>query len=330
MAESAEKKLTELRKKLRLQIPGSTSNLGPGFDSVALALGIYCRLTFSLIEHNDPSIPFVSLKGPVTKRSVPSDIDDLIYKVLSRIWRDAPEMLHLSRIEIDSEIPLGCGLGGSTAAILGALWGAYYFQDRVPNQADLLAEATALEGHSEGFAASLMGQFVVCAKSLDGNQVIARQHPWPDRWKTIFVVPEYRLQTPSMRSCLPDKVPHCDAVFNIQRTALLVSAVCRADDNSIKEAMADRLHENYRRDKAPLLNKVRKALETEPVLASCLSGAGPSVLVLVQAKHKEAVLEYLKEWSHAEEEPLSILDIEADREGIQEINSDSPGNDLGS
>lgn len=307
-------------RRLTLQIPGSISNLGPGFDCLALALSIYCKVTVSLLEKNDSSVPFISFKGAVAKRSQANDTDGLVYKVLKNIWKGNPELLRCIRMEIESEVPLGCGLGGSSAAILGALWGAYVFQDRIPNPPDLLAEATGLEGHSEGFAASLLGDFVVCAPSIDGERVVAKQLNWPQRWKPIFVIPSNRLNTDAMRLCLPEKVSLADAKFNLQRSALLVSAVVRNDDSAMKEALHDRLHENYRGAHVPLLAQVRMALGDLPVMGSCLSGAGPSVMVLAAERNKEEVYESLKSWAEKEDESLNVLAIEADREGLREIS----------
>lgn len=310
-------------RRLTLQIPGSISNLGPGFDSLALALSIHCQVTVNLLEKNDPSIPFITFKGAVAKRSQTVDTDDLLYKVLKSIWKGNPELLRCIRMEIESEVPLGCGLGGSSAAILGALWGSYVFQDRIPNPPALLAEATGLEGHSEGFAASLLGDFVVCARGIEGDKIIAKQLNWPQRWKPVFIIPNYRRNTDSMRAALPEKIPLADATFNVQRTALLVSAVVRSDESAMKEAMHDRMHENYRSTQVPLLSKVRMILGDLPVLGSCLSGAGPSVMVLTNERHTNEVLEALKQWAQSEEDTPSVLAIEADREGLRELSVES-------
>lgn len=306
-------------RRLILQIPGSISNLGPGFDSLALALNIHCRVSVNLLERNDASIPFISFKGAAAKRSQPGDTDGLLYKVLKSIWKGNPDLLRLIRVEIESEVPLGCGLGGSSAAILGALWGSYVFQDRIPNPPTLLAEATALEGYSEGFAASLLGDFVVCARALEGDRIIAKQLNWPQRWKPIFIIPTYRRSTDDMRACLPEKVPIADATFNLQRTALMVSAVVRDDDSAMKEALHDRLHENYRSPHVPLLAKVRATLGDLPIIGTCLSGAGPSVMVLTVEKHKQEVLSALQQWAQTEEDNLIVMPIDVDRDGLKEL-----------
>lgn len=294
--------------------------MGPAFDSVGLALAIYCQLTFILLDNPDPRIPLVTFRGAVASRSRPEDITNLIYKVLSKLWSDDHELLQRIRLIIDSDIPLGVGLGGSPAAILGALWAAAFFKDYIPTTSTLLSEAGALEGHHESVAASLMGEFVVCAKETRGNGIIARQHKWPEVWRTIMIVPRYNLKTAQLRSILPKKVSFDDAVENVQRAALLVSAVARCDDAALKEALHDKLHESYREQQyVPLLGKVKQLLSEDPVLGVVLSGGGPSILVLVHVKHHDEIMDKLQAWAPTEPEHITILDLDVDRRGVQEL-----------
>jgi homoserine kinase len=313
------KVMEKVLKTLTLQIPGSASNLGPGLDTVALALAIYCRLSFTLLGDDDPEQPFVSWEGFVARQSLPSDMNNLIYKVLSKLWEDDPNLLRKIRVKVNSDIPLGCGLGASSAIILGALWAAAYFKDRVPTTAQLLSEASKLEGHPEGLAASLMGNFVVCAKSAARNLLIAKQHDWPVAWKPIVVVPSERLQTVTMRSLLPTLVKLDDAITNVQRTALLVSSVCRTDEQGLQESLHDQLHEIHRQSYISLLPKLRRILINEPILGCVASGAGPSVLILVHERNKERVLSQIKNWESTEEDKITILDLEVDTDGIKTI-----------
>jgi homoserine kinase len=184
----------------------------------------------------------------------------------------------------------------------------------------LLAQATALEGHSESLAASLMGKFVITARSAFKNSIIARQHDWPDSWKTIFVVPKIRMRTADSRAVLPTQVPFRDAVANIQRTALLVSAVAACDENTLREAFNDRIHESYRESLVPQFSALKKALVNQPILGCVLSGGGPSMLVVVNEKNKQKLLNHLAEWAETEEQPPLILDIPVANQGIQEIH----------
>lgn len=305
-------------RELSLVIPGSTSNLGAGFDTIGLALGIYARMTFTLLEHNDPNVPLIAYTGAIAEHSSPDATTNLTYRMLQRMWENDKKLLSRVRIKIDSDIPLGCGLGSSAAATAGALWAANYFRDRLPTQSELLAEAERLEGHSEMLAACLLGGFVVCANA-GGGRFTARSHVWPTRWRLLFVVPSHRHDTAHARSILPKKVPFEDAVFNVQHAALLVSAVVSQDENALKEALTDRLHEQYRTSYAPHLVDLKKMLAREPVLGCVLSGAGPSVLIIADEKNKAAVLATLKQWESTQSQRYTVLDLAPDSQGIREL-----------
>ncbi|MDR3612881.1 MAG: homoserine kinase [Candidatus Obscuribacterales bacterium] len=309
-------------RRLTLRIPGSTSNLGPGFDTCALALSVHCKLTFDLLEKNDPNVPLIGFSGPIANSSRPEDAGNLIYKMMNELWKDDKNLLDRIRIHIDSDIPLGSGLGSSAACILGALWAAHVFKDRIPTTGSLLAQATSLEGHSESLAASLMGKFVITSRSAFKNSIIARQHDWPEAWRTLFVIPKSRMRTVDSRSVLPAEIPFRDAVANISRTALLVSAVTTCDENTLKEALYDRIHEQYREKKLPLFTSLKKALYEQPILGCVLSGGGPSMCVIVHERHLNQVFSYLNEWAATEVQPPLVLNIPPANYGVQEVHED--------
>jgi homoserine kinase len=306
-------------KRLKLQIPAAAGNLGPGLDSLGLALSLYCRITFELLPEPDTAIPMVSYLGQVAALSTPKHADSLTYKLLKELWREDPLIVDRMRIIIDSDIPLGSGLGGRTAAILGALWADNIFKDHVPMAAELLARMADLEGHCETFAASLLGNLVVSATNASEHRVITQQHHWPMEWATIVIVPERRISTSEARSVLPKSIPLPDAIFNLQRTALLVSAVVARDEHAMREALQDKVHEPYRREIVPELNAVRKLLETKNVIGCVLCGGGPSVLVIVNRKNKPAAFEALKSWAATQPKTTRVLDLEVDRNGIREL-----------
>ncbi len=306
-------------KRLKLQIPAAAGNLGPGLDTLGLALGLYCRITFELSDQPDPTVPMVIYAGEVAATSTPKHADSLTYKVLNELWREDRTLIERMRIKIDSDIPLGSGLGGRTAAILGALWADNIFKDRVPVASELLARMAELEGHSETFAASLTGNLVVSARNTAERKVITQQLDWPLEWATLVVVPERRFSTSDARSVLPKSAPLSDTIFNLQRTALLVSAVVSRDENAMREALHDRLHEQYRKEMVPEVEAIRFILEKRNVIGCVLCGAGPSVLVIVNRKNKAVVLQTLNAWAAEQSETTKVLDLEVDRQGVREL-----------
>lgn len=306
-------------KRLTLRIPGSTANLGPGFDCFGLALSLYCRLTFTLLETRNNDTPLITFAGAIAQSSLPQDTGNLVYKILKQLWKDQSDMLDRIRIHVDSDIPLGCGLGSSAAAILGALWADNVFKDRIPTTGTLLAQASLLEGHSETLAASLMGKFVITAPSATANSIVARQLNWPSAWRTIFIVPSYRMKTEKSRSVLPKTVNHADAVWNMQRSALFISAISTCDENTLREALHDRLHEPYREALVPELSSLRRALVNQPILGCVLSAGGPSMLVIVNERHRADVLAHIEEWAAAQNDHPRVLDLRVDEDGIRQI-----------
>jgi homoserine kinase len=303
-------------RRLTVRVPGSTANLGPGFDAMALALNLHCTLNFDLLEKNDRSIPLIRLKGVLTE-GLPKDQNNLIYTILNNLWSKDRELLNQVRITIESRIPLGKGLGSSAAAIVGAVWAAYALSDAVPDNGMLLAKATELEGHADNVSASLLGGLTICSRSMKSSRIVTQKLGWPPEWRPIVVVPPYVLSTKKARSVLPKTVNHQDAVSNVQHVALMMAAVSNNDEEALQEALHDRLHEPYRLELVPELGEVRKLLADFPILGCVLSGAGSSVLVLVHQRHQGQVMESLRQWAATKEEPPEVLSLEVDQEGAR-------------
>ena len=272
--------------KLTLRIPASAGNLGPGLDAIGLALGLYADIDFTVYDRPQLDKPVVSLQGAIKELSTESDQSQLIYTLLRRLWSEGSDLLQRVKVDVRSEIPLGAGLGSTAATILGSLWASKVLQDSIPTKSSLIAQGVQLEGYPETLAASLMGGFVACSPSVDGQQYIAQSLPWPEKWRVLLVVPAYRLRTAQARAVLGKKVPLDQAVLNIQRTALLVAAVATGDEQALKEAMRDELHEQPRLTMVPELSEVRTVLKHEPALGCVLSGAGPTIVVVVTESAK--------------------------------------------
>jgi len=304
---------------LTLQIPASASNLGPGFDALALALQIYSIVRFDVYDRPDVSQPIVTLRGSIASVSDSYNQGNLIYKMLQGLWQSDPELLNRVRITVTSDIPLGCGLGSSGAAIAGAVWASYFLRGLVPTRKDILTVGMRMEGYPENVAASLMGNMIVCGKGMDDDTIVSEQLDWPQKWRIIAVVPRYTLKTSESRKVLPKMVKFEDAVANLQRTALIVAAVAKNDESLMRAVLTDRLHEPYREPLIPELATLRKVLSSFPIIGCVLSGGGSATLVIVNVREKDEVLHELQVWAEAQPVPPALLDLGVDKEGMREV-----------
>ncbi|MDT0351127.1 homoserine kinase [Pseudonocardia charpentierae] len=262
---------------VRVRVPASSANLGPGFDTLGLALGLHDEVEVSVAT--DGVIVEVDGQGAA---GVPRDERHLVVRAMRRafeVFGGAPPGLHL---RCRNAIPHARGLGSSAAAaVAGAAAAAALAGRDVATERETLLQLTAgMEGHADNAAASLLGGFVV-AWDEGGNK--------PDRFGAVrldaqssiapvALVPDVESSTATTRGLLPDRVPLADAAFTGSRTALAVVAFTERPE-LLFPATADRLHQEYRRPAYPESASLVDALRAAGVPA-VISGAGPTVLAL--------------------------------------------------
>ena len=258
---------------VRVRVPASSANLGPGFDSLGLALGLYDEVDVAVAA--DGVIVEVDGAGAAT---VPRDERHLVVQVMRRafaVFGDAPSGL---RLRCRNAIPHARGLGSSAAAAVAGAAAAAVLAGRDPElERDALLQVTAgTEGHADNAAASLLGGFVV-AWNTDGRFDAVRLDV-DARIVPVALVPEVESSTATTRGLLPERVPLADAAFTGSRTALAVLAFTQRPE-LLFAATADRLHQEYRRLAYPESAALVDALRSAGVPA-VISGAGPTVLAL--------------------------------------------------
>lgn len=300
-------------RRLVINVPGSTTNLGPGFDAIGLALSIYSRFTFDFSEGKDLKI---DLQGSCAN-DLSNKKENLLLNVLLDSLQMTEESLKGLTISIQTDIPLARGLGSSSTAVLSALWAAEILKGHVPDKMHILARAAQIEGHPDNVGASLLGGLVVCAPSIHGSKAVVKQLIWPEKWKTFVVVPPYKLSTEAARAALPRSIPLSDATANVQRVALFVAAVAARDDDALRESLFDCLHEPYRADLVPDLNKLKALVRGTNGLGCVLSGAGSSVLIIANQRHEEEIANELASWCSRQSAGYKVLNLEVDRKGLR-------------
>lgn len=262
-------------KSVRLRLPATSANLGPGFDTLALALGIFLEIEaeraseFSILASGRNA----DLCGGLQQNLV---IDT--YRGVLEAERRSVEPLAL---RVRNEIPLGMGCGSSAAARLAGIALADRFGNLGWNAERIVAEAAAREGHPDNVAACWYGGLAIAA----GNPrpAVASISP-PKGWKALLVIPEQPVATEMSRSVLPRTYAAADVIANLQNAALLTAGFALSRPDLVTRAASDRLHQPYREKLCPLLPALLPLAGQHGVLSVTLSGAGPSVLLLLRAE----------------------------------------------
>jgi homoserine kinase len=281
---------------LLVRVPASSANLGPGFDVLAAALRLWMELEVEETGRFEVR----------TELAIARDTRNLCVRGFAGLR--PPEGV---RFTIRSEIPLSGGLGTSAAAYVAGLAAADALNG---GGSDLLAAASALEGHPDNAAAALLGGFVICA-----GDAATRLDP-PPGLEAVLVVPSRAVRTSKARAALPPEVPMADAVFNIGRASLLVAGLARGDLDLVARGLADRLHQPRR---ASLFPRSMELVESAPslgALGATISGAGPSVLVWARAENAASVAAALEAraagWARVMRLPFAASGVEVRTSGM--------------
>jgi homoserine kinase len=265
--------------RISVRVPATSANLGCAFDCAALALALY--LDVHVTPRPDREITVV-YRG-VNPERVPADASNLIARTMRETLAGWNKHKGFD-LEIDNQIPIGCGLGSSAAAIVGAITACHWLADTTLFDEQLVSMAARIEGHPDNVAAAWHGGFTV---SLEQNgHVLASSCPVPDNIQLVLVVPDYALPTEKARQVLPREVSLADAVHNLQRAVALAAQMFSGKADLHPSFFDDRWHQPQR---APLMPGFAEVLELRhPGLAGvCLSGAGPSILALVRGAAEE-------------------------------------------
>jgi homoserine kinase len=259
-----------MQRRRRVRVPASSANLGPGYDAFAAAVGFHLEL----------EVQETGTFAVETELDVPRDRSNLLVRAFERL-HPADGL----SFRVRSTIPMSGGLGSSAAAVVAGLVAADHLYEL---DADVLAHATAIEGHPDNVAAALYGGFVICA---DDDAV---RFDAPGGLEAIAVVPGEPVRTEDARAALPAEVPIADAVFNTAHGALLMLGLARGDLDLVARGLADRLHQPRRAHLYPRSMALVGRARELGALGATISGAGPTVLVWTHLEQTGAVHEALR------------------------------------
>jgi homoserine kinase len=262
-----------VRRAFSVSVPASSANLGPGFDAIGLALDLAVRASVR------PAETFSFTIDGGSARPTNPGFESEVLRGLDLVLGAAPRP-NVS-IDVQNDIPLGKGLGASAAgAVLGVTIGAELAQKR-PTPAALAQMACTLEGHPDNALPALLGGVVIAAQPNGSPPQYLRFEP-PPGLRAIVVTPQIVLPTAAARALLPATYARADVVFNVQRAALLAASLASGSFSGLREATRDRIHQPFRAPLVPGFDAML-AFDLPGLLSITLSGAGPSVLALVDS-----------------------------------------------
>jgi homoserine kinase len=270
--------------------PATSANLGPGFDSLGLALQLYNR--FEVEEWgNDPEHPKIEVHGALGK-GLSTGPDNMFFRSFAMLFKRLNVPVPSVRIRMTIAIPPGCGLGSSATAVVGGLVAANAWlrlQDRAVTKDELLVLAVEAEAgnHPDNVAPALLGGLV--ATTHIDEKIHAIKTKFPDELKAVIFTPSFPMDTVAGRKLLPSSYPKADVTFNTGRVALLLTALQAGRYELIGEAMQDRLHQPYRQALFPAMPDIINAAIGAGAHGACLSGGGSSLIALTSSRFQEVL-----------------------------------------
>lgn len=263
------------RRLVRVRVPASTANLGPGFDALGMALGVYNEIE---VEVTGIGLT-LEIEGEGAERLQALGKQNLVARAVTGTLEKLGRQADGLRVRMVNHIPLSRGLGSSSAAVLGGVVAAAALAGASLAPEEVLDFALPLEGHPDNITPALLGGLTVA--TVVNGKVRCVKLPVPEGLSAVAVIPEFHLSTAKARRALPLTVPRADAVFNVGRVALLLAAMQTGRLELLREAAQDRLHQPYRAPLVPGMHEVLAEGEAAGALACFLSGAGPTLLAFV-------------------------------------------------
>lgn len=261
-----------------VRVPATSANMGSGFDSLGIALGIYNTLKISEIESG-----IVVYNN--SKEYIPIGEKNLVYRAILRVFDEVGYQKKGIKIIQNSDIPVTRGLGSSSACIIGGMLAANVFSGRKLSYNEILNLAAKFEGHPDNVTPALFGGF--CIAATENGKTVYTSNKLDPKLKAAIMVPDFFLSTRASRGVLPENVTLNDASYNISRASLLTSALIKGKYDDLRFAVDDKIHQNMRKENVPHFDEILKKSYEIGAKATYLSGSGPTIVSLISENYEE-------------------------------------------
>lgn len=293
-----------------VKTPATTANLGPGFDCMGAALTLYNEFRFSPLP-GEGSLE-IDIQG-IDVMHLTTEADNLVYQAFKRFYDQLGKKTPGVKIEIDMEVPLARGLGSSATAIVAGCVAANHWAGSPLKQHEVMELAIALEGHPDNIVPALLGGCRLATTGESGWVIC--DIPWHESIIPVVAIPNFELSTADARKILPTGYDRQDAIFNMSHVGLLVRALQTGNPEWLKRALEDRIHQPYRKSLIPGYDEVKEAALDAGALGLAISGAGPTLIALVQGDRAPDVAIAMVETWKTHGFHIDTLSLMLDRKG---------------
>ncbi len=297
---------------VKIKVPGTSANIGPGFDTLGLALNIFNEIT---VEKKNSGIEVL---WDIPNPNIPLE-DNLVYVALVHTLKKyKKEDLGCTVRMTKVDIPISRGLGSSAAAIVCGIYAAHYLMDYALSTKDIVNIATELEGHPDNVAPAILGNMILSV--MTGDSVLYSKIDFPEEIKFNVLIPNFKLSTEKARSVLPGSYSTADCVSNASRLALMLNFLKEKRYNDLRVCLEDKIHQPYRFE---LINNSLDIFEKSKELGALgefISGAGPTLITWVD-KNEESYKKELQKYLDTLDDKWEIKDLTINTTGtiIEEI-----------
>ncbi len=295
---------------IHIKVPATSANMGPGFDSIGVALQLYNHLWFEQIEEGVEII--VKRKHKI---EIPTDKNNLIYRTMVDFFAETGNVMPGVRLVQEDYIPMVRGLGSSAACIVAGLLAANHMSGCHYSKEQLAQIAAKIEGHPDNCNPALFGGMVVGA--TDYNEMRHVRLDLPEDLVFAIMVPNFPVSTHDARKVLPSVYDRSDAVFNASRAALLVASIYSGNYENLTMAVQDRIHQPYRSQLIPDMDRIFKAAKNYGALAAYLSGAGSTLMAILTDNKAEAFQQKMTAYLKAIPNEWQLTLLKPDSQGAQ-------------
>lgn len=290
---------------IKVRVPATSANLGPGFDALGMAFDLYNSYSFEKI------LSGLEITGCSKEYC---NEDNLVFIAFKKAMEYMKKELDFGlKIHIQSDIPVSRGLGSSAVCIVGGIAGASELMGGILSHDEIIEIATEIEGHPDNVAPAVIGGVVISI--MEDNKVFHNKIHVNGDLKYMALIPDFPLSTEKARAVLPKDVSRQDAIYNLSRVSLLISALSNGRFDLIKYALKDKLHQPYRGDLIPGYYEIMDKCQDLGSLGTYLSGAGPTIMTLHEGKDPE-FKKNLEEFLSTLKDKWTIVELNMDNVGV--------------